>query len=291
MKILNAIIITTILLFTGISLGVYSYWWAIIFFIVLIILEIFCYILINRLRDEFQWLITPKDEYPKLDKDGLKKFIKHGYDPELGWIRKPNTEKEEIGKFGKTKYHINSDGSRKNPGHEKLPRKISIYGDSFPFARQVNDNETCNWYLSELTKTNVLNFAVGNYGLDQALLRLKREYPKNKTKFVIMGVVPSTIVRVMCMWKHYNEYGNTFGFKPRFIIENGKLKLIRNYIDKGNKFKEYKKYLSEIRKYDYFYTTKFKKEMIQFPYLISILSDPIRNISLIFLVSKYTISY
>ena len=69
-----------------------------------------------------------------------------------------------------------------------------------------------------MTQTNVLNFGVGNYGMDQAYLRLKREYDKNRTEIVILAVVPETIVRVLNVYKHYYEYGNTFGFKPRFIL-------------------------------------------------------------------------
>src|SRR3989338_3347314 len=286
MKKANAAIVLFAFFIIEIMLLSYSYKFAILSVIFLVFLEIFSYSLIKKLRQDFQWLITPDDELPILSKEGLDKFIKSGYDGELGWIRKPNTEKEETGKDGITKYHIGSRGSRKNPGHEKLPIKISFYGDSFLFARQVNDNETCQWHLSELTKTNVLNFSVGNYGLDQALLRLKREYPKNKTKVVVIGVVPSTIVRILSVWKHYNEFGNTFGFKPRFIIKKGKLELIGNPIDAESKFGAYKQYLPKIRKYDYFYKTKFKAEMLSFPYFISIISSPFRNFPLIFLIFK-----
>jgi len=284
---LNKLIISIILILIGIKLFNYSYKFFIIYIAILLFVELISYVLIKNLRKSFQWLITPEDEFPELDKEGLKKFFKQGYDPELGWVRKPDTEKKEIGKFGVTAYHIDKNGSRKNPTHEKLPKKISFYGDSFIFGRQVNDNETFQWYLSNLTKSNVTNFSVGNYGLDQALLRLKREYSKNKTKVVVLGVVPSTIVRILDVWKHYNEFGNTFGFKPRFVIEKGKLKLIKNIIDTEGKFFKYKQYLNKIRKYDYFYKTKFQKEMIKFPYSISILSKPARNIPLILLVSWY----
>jgi hypothetical protein len=254
----------------------------------LLILEVLSVLLVKSLRKRFQWLITSEDEYPHLSEEGLRQFFDHGYDPELGWIRKPNTKKEEIGKFGKTQYHIAPQGYRCNPGHEALPQKISFYGDSFMFARQVNDDETAQWYLSEETQTNVLNFSVGNYGLDQALLRLKREYPRYKTDIVIMGVVPSTIVRVLSVWKHYNEFGNTFGFKPRFVLEGDRLKLVKNFIDTEDKFLRYEEYLPEIRQYDYFYTTKFQREMIKFPYSISIIKNASRNIPLIGLVAWYT---
>ena len=251
----------------------------------LILLEIVSYFIINYLRKDFQWLITSKDETPELSKEGLNKFFTHGWDSKLGWIRKPNTSKTEISKIGTSTFNINEKGSRLNPGHENLPIKISCYGDSFTFARQVNDNQTFSWQLSELTKSNVLNFGVGNYGLDQSLLRLKKEFPKIKSETVIMGVVPSTIVRVLCIWKHYNEFGNTFGFKPRYIIENNELKLINNIINTKDKFYNYTQYLDEIKKYDSFYETKFKKEMIKFPYLFSILKK--RNLKLIYSVTKY----
>ena len=263
-----------------------------------IVFEVLSYFLVVTLRKRFQWLITPKDEIPEIKKEALDKFLKHGYDPELGWVRKPNTSKVEYGRYtvsernhvneintGETMYHINNDGARLNTGHEDLPKTISCYGDSFAFCRQVNDGETWEWYLSELTKTNVLNWGVGNYGIDQALLRLKREYPKNPTNIVIMGVVPSTIVRNWSVWKHYHEYGNIFGFTPRFKIVDGKLILIKNIIDTEERFYRLEEYVGELRKRDCFYETKFKKEMIKFPYSISILKNARRNIPLISLVA------
>ena len=182
------------------------------------IVEIVIQFWVKLVNKKFQWLIISKDERPKLSKTGLKKFIHHGYDSELGWVRKPLTEHEEIGKNGKTIWHIDKNGARNNPIIGFKEGKISCYGDSFTFARQVNDNETWNYYLSELTKTNIQNFGVGNYGIDQSLLRLKREFKKYPSDMVILGVVPDTISRILSVWKHYYEYGNTFGFKPRFEI-------------------------------------------------------------------------
>jgi len=238
---------------------------------------------VNR---NFQWLITKKDEKPTLSKNGLKKFFRHGYDPELGWVRKPNTSHEEVGKDGKTVWHIDNNGDRKNPYYKIGNSQISCYGDSFTFGRQVNDNETWEYYLSQLIQSNVKNFGVGNYGVDQALLRLKREFTKNRTDFVIMGVVPDTISRIVSVWKHYYEYGNTFGFKPRFKIEENKLVLINNIINEESKFHNYEDYLDEIKKNDFFYKNKFKKEILFFPYSISILKNFKRNIRIIFRVYK-----
>ena len=251
-----------------------------------IIIELIVRNIVKSINKDFQWLIIEKDEAPKLSKQGLRKFLLHGYDPELGWVRKPNTSHDEIGKKETTTWHIDERGSRKNPYMGSKESKISCYGDSFTFARQVNDDETWEYYLSELTKTSVQNFGVGNYGLDQAVLRLKREFPKNPTKIVIMGIVPDTISRILSMWKHYYEYGNTFGFKPKFKIYDGNLELLKNPINTEKKFDEYEKFLRYIQENDFFYKNKFKNEKISFPYSITILRNLKRNYGIINWVRK-----
>lgn len=248
------------------------------------VVELLSYLIIRFVKKKFQWLITIKDEEPRLSEEGLKKFIPIGYDSELGWIRKPNTAGNENSKGIETKWTIDSKGCRVNPGFEKERSTISCYGDSFTFCRQVNDDETWEHYLSKLQKTNVQNFGVGNYGLDQALLRLKREYPRNKTNIVILAVVPDTISRVLSSWKHYYEYGNTFAFKPRFVLKNNNLELVRNYIDREDKFDNYKEYLKEIRSVDFFYKRKFQKDVLKFPYSINVFKNASRNFQIIFWV-------
>lgn len=208
----------------------------------------------------FQDSITEKDEIPAFDKSGLEKFLLDGYDPELGWSRKPFTSGFEEGRYGTTMFRINEKGARFNPNYGSLQSKIFIYGDSFAMSRQVNDDETIAHYLSKLTQTNVLNFGVGNYGLDQSLLKMRRERFINKTEIVIQAFVPEQILRVMSYWKHYLEYGNHFGFKPRFEFEDDRLKLISNIMDSKEKFNHLNELLPEIKKHDYWYENKFKKD-------------------------------
>ena len=251
--------------------------------------EIILYFWIKILSKKFQWLITKKDENPKLDENGLKKFIDIGYDFELGWIRKPNTSNFEFGAEGKTKWSINNVGARYNPNFENMKSDIVCFGDSFTFCRQVNDNETWEYYLSKLENTNVKNFGVGNYGIDQSLLRLKRQFTKDSTEKVILAVVPDTISRIMSYWKHYYEYGNTFAFKPKFTLQNNELIILKNLIDSEKKLFNYEKYLNIIKKEDYFYKNKFRKEIIKFPYSIYILKNFRRNISLIYWLTKIEI--
>jgi len=249
------------------------------------IIELVLQIWVLLVHKKFQWLIIAKDEKPILSKEGLNKFIPLGYDPELGWIRKPNTSHNEKGKFGITSWSINEIGARRNPDYEGKDSKISCYGDSFTFSRQVNDDETWEHYLSELENTNVLNFGVGNHGVDQSIMHLKREYQKNITPIVILAIVPDTISRILSSWKHYYEYGNTFAFKPRFVLKNNGLELIKNKIDSEMKFENYHEYLNDIRNVDFFYSRKFKKEIIKFPYIYSVFRNFRRNFSIMYWVT------
>lgn len=249
------------------------------------IIELVLQIWVLLVRKKFQWLITSQDQRPTLSEEGLSKFIPLGYDSELGWIRKPLTSHEEKGKFGTTTWSINENGARVNPGFDGNDSKISCYGDSFTFSRQVNDDETWEHYLSELENSNVLNFGVGNYGIDQSLLRLKRDYKKNAVPIVILGIVPDTISRILSSWKHYYEYGNTFAFKPRFVLRDNNLELLKNKIDNEKKFQIYEKYLSDIQNTDFFYTKKFQKELIKFPYICGVFKNFRRNFSIMYWIT------
>lgn len=244
------------------------------FLSIFILIELLLHFFLARLRARFgNIIIAGKDNLPAIDKEGLAKFMKIGYDPELGWVRKPNTSKKEKSSLGASEYHINALGSRTNPGHEKLPIIVDTFGDSYTFGRQINDNETWQYFLAKSLKCNVTNFGVGNYGLDQAYLRFKREMPRLNGSIVIIGIVPETIRRNLSVWKHYFEFGNTFGFKPRFVMADGNLQLIPNCISSEQEFFRIKEHLSEIRKNDYFYKNKFRKYIFTFPYTFSLLRN------------------
>lgn len=257
-----------------------------------LIIELFLWVLFSWLRSNFQWLIMGKDKYPELDFDALRKFAKKGMDPELGWTRKPYTKGNEKGRNGKkTQFTVNGYGARSNPGFDKTPPTISLFGDSYAFGRQVNDDQTWSHLVSKKIGKNILNFGVGNYGLDQALLRMERELPKRKSKLSIILVVPETICRVQASWKHYSEYGNTFAFKPRFVLdEKGALLLKPSPVNEEKKYINYKNYIDEINENDRFYKSKFLKDILTFPYTYNFIRSFKRNGPLVFALIKSKIS-
>lgn len=228
-------------------------------------------------KKKFQWLINYEDEIPIFEKKKLNKFFKESFDPELGWIRKSNTSGIEFNYKGSSRFKISKSGSRSNPRNKFKSTKIATFGDSFTFCRQVNDHQTWQSHLAKGLKTNVLNFGVGNYGLDQSILYLERIYKKQTFKISIMGIVPETILRVNSYWKHYYEYNNLFSFKPRFIVKRNKLIKLKNKINNRKKYLKIKKFIPYIRKNDFFYSTVFKKECLRRPYVYSYLKSFKRN--------------
>ncbi len=245
--------------------------------VILLIVECGLLLIVKLQRKTFPWLITNEDEIPTLDTNALKKFINSGFDPHLGWVRKPNTEGTENGQKGQITFHIDSSGSRTYQSENAVP-VIASFGDSYAFCRQVEDNETWQAQLSQHESVGVLNYGVGNYGVDQALLRYESMNLPESIQVVVMGFVPETICRVQSYWKHYLEFGNTFGFKPRFVLnEDGKLTLVENLIQSASDFDDLESKLPQIRSVDGFYYTKFRSHQFRFPYLLSLLRNPVKH--------------
>ncbi|MGL3827308.1 hypothetical protein [Candidatus Pelagibacter communis] len=234
-----------------------------------IIIEIIIYFLFINFKKNFQWLIGNEDLNPKFSKQRYSNFIKNSYHEVLGWDRKPSTSGKE--KSQRNSYFvINKYGFRGERSFKK--DTIAVFGDSFAFCRYVNDNETWEELLSQKIKSNVLNFGVGNYGIDQAYIKYKIIKNKIKTKHIIFCVVPETIARIHSHWKHYREFGNIFGFKPLINFKNNKMKIInipkikiqKNNVKNQLKFNQ--KLINHFQNHDIFYEKKFKSNILKFPY-------------------------
>jgi len=230
-----------------------------------------CY-LIRILKPRFQWLIGPGDESPAIDPETVRRHVERSFDPDLGWLRLPGSTGQDRTSSGPAAFHINAEGGRVNPGFDGAASLVAAVGDSFTFCRLVNDNETWPHLLSQRLNTNVLNFGVGNYGLDQALIRLERLLPQMHSHVIIMGVVPETMARVHSYWKHYFEYGNVLAFKPRFTLEKGALRHHPPAVKTPQEFFRYADRLDRIQALDPFYRTKFRRDILAFPFALRLLA-------------------
>nr|WP_237560573.1 hypothetical protein [Halostella litorea] len=227
------------------------------------------------------------EEFPEIDKELLEKFS--SFDPELGWAPQPNTTKQKDtgehlpGEEVRTVVTYSTDeyGSRVCPARDRDPDAdltVSTFGDSYCFCREVDDDETFQNYLAKNLDTHVGNYGGGNYGLDQALLRLKRVYPDDPSDYVCMIVTASSIARILSVWKHYQEFGNVLAVKPRYTLEDGELKLIENPISEKEDLRHLRGYADFLRSNDYHYEHWFKPHLASFPYTDDFLrnSDHVR---------------
>ena len=269
-------------------------------FLILVFIEILLRLYVKFLRKRFQWIITSKDNFPDFNLAALRKFHQSSFDSTLGWVRKPNTSGIDKLDSGESKYNIDSLGSRKWTGNESKKSNFTVYGDSYAFARQVDDD--CTWvaYLSKDLNLNGSNFGVGNYGFDQALIRYKLNDHPSETKYSIIAVVPETICRIHSYWKHYLEFGNTFAFKPKFFIKNNNLELLNNPIHTLDDYSKLNKFISHIQLNDPFYKIRFLKFQYRGLYILSLFRSPsiilekfllLITLPFTFLLKKISLSY
>jgi hypothetical protein len=246
------------------------------------------------------------EEFPEIDAALLEKFT--SFDPELGWAPQPNMEKQKDtgdhlpGEEVRTVVTYSTDeyGSRVCPARDREAARVDVdtdagegtesradgagaaaaspsvstYGDSYCFCREVNDDETFQNYLAQRLDTHVGNYGGGNYGLDQAVLRMQRQYPEDPTDYVCVVVTASSIARILSVWKHYQEFGNVLAVKPRYRLVDGDLELVENPIDEKGDLLHLESRAGFLRRRDFHYDRWFLPHLATFPYTRSLLEDP-----------------
>ncbi|QLK26559.1 hypothetical protein HYG81_02795 [Natrinema zhouii] len=234
-----------------------------------VILEVVSYRALERIPS------VATEEFPEIDRELLGKFS--SFDPELGWVPQPNREKQKDtgdhlpGEEVRTTVTYSTDeyASRVCPAKERDPDadiRVSTYGDSYCFCREVDNDETFQNYLAQELDTHVANYGGGNYGLDQALMRLKRQYPDDPTDHVFMVVTASSIARILSVWKHYQEFGNILAVKPRYVLEDGDLERVESPVDEKEELLDLESKADFLREYDFHYDHWFKPHFATRPY-------------------------
>lgn len=138
------------------------------------------------------------------------------FDPVLGWVPKNNFQTtDEYGKLSFNSAGIRSD--KEYSAAKSGKKRIVTIGDSFTYGECVGDEQTYSAYLEQhLSETEVLNFGVHGYGLDQQLLRLKTALTYSPD-LVIVGFYNPDITRILLSFREY--------LKPKFDLVEGKLVL------------------------------------------------------------------
>jgi len=162
------------------------------------------------------WLLLPTGLLvANPDVDGYEEYLQIR-DPVLGW---PSPEV-----FGSGEYDIS--GSRVVPSFPdaSLDSCVALFGDSFTWGDEVRSEHTYGNALAELLDCRVANYGVGGYGSDQAAIRYMQVI-EDDAPIVVLGHFADNIARNVNQLRDFIA-GSRFGFKPRFVVSEGKLQQV-----------------------------------------------------------------
>lgn len=138
------------------------------------------------------------------------------YDPELGQSLKVGAQIQTEG--GRVSIH--PPGIRGNAlSLQKKGKRILVFGDSFTFGVDSPDGETWPELLQREEKNGqVMNLAVGGFGLDQMLLSLKKNLPLYPADLVIFAYTDVGLQRCLLSMGDLQ--------RPRLSLQQGQLQRV-----------------------------------------------------------------
>jgi hypothetical protein len=156
------------------------------------------------------------------------------YDGHLGWGYRPEHKSSD------GLYAYNSLGARTGSTapveYSKAPRpgmlRIVLVGDSYTHGDEVPFENTWGYYLEKRLnesgiEAEVINLAVGSYGMDQAFLRWQRLGANLSPHMVILGLQMENVQRNVNIIKPLYQPNTGLPFsKPRFLLNGDGLRLI-----------------------------------------------------------------
>lgn len=198
-------------------------------------------------------------ETPDINRQDYERYLKLR-DPALGWP--PKKESVE---------------TPSPPTPRPVPQKFSgqpcfsVYGNSFTYGSEVQDQDAWPFLVSKSLSCSVANYGVGGYGTDMAYLRFLTQ--KKTAEVAVLGFMPENIMRNVTQYMSFLYAGPLYGFKPRFILnQKGDLERVPlpklNYHEFTDVFKNPSTYL----KHEYFLPFEDHGRLpLGFPYSLSIL--------------------
>lgn len=158
-------------------------------------------------------------------------------------------------------------GCRKSRDYpEKALYKMKAFGDSYTFC-VTGGNETWEYFIEDKTGWECLNYGVGGYAPDQALL--KYTDCGVATDYTIFGILDENIGRLMTnWWGFYHKEG--VPVKPRYVIQNGECVFIPNPINHADSLNKLDSidFLNRLKENDYwhgYYESLDAPEELQWP--------------------------
>jgi hypothetical protein len=143
-------------------------------------------------------------------------------DAELGWVMIPDHEFVHATDEYRVTYRSNAQGFRDQRRRPPAPddRVVAIVGDSFSFGYGVAFEDTFGAILeTRLPHTQVYNFALPGYGIDQMWLSERKRALARKPALLIVAFISDDFSRSLTAHR-YNMGLN----KPAFELDHGRLR-------------------------------------------------------------------
>jgi hypothetical protein len=189
------------------------------------------------------------------------------FHPALGWDYPPNIIYQDVDDII---YHHDAHGERRTCT-SYATTLMATYGDSFTYCANVRDEDTWQTFLAEKLSSNVLNFGVGAYGTDQAMLKYELQRPVF-TKIVMLCIFPENINRVVNIYRPFYTYIDPVRLtKPLFVRHGDGFKLVSNPLKCAEDFSKLDDpaFLNELAKFDYWYQFDQNLPGLSFPWVFS----------------------
>ena len=182
------------------------------------------------------------------------------YHPVLGWAPRPGATSAD------GLYSYNSQGIRSPvPAYSDHPAegvlRIALFGDSFTHGDDVPLEHSWGSVLQQKLNeagqpAEVLNFGVGGYGMDQALLRFKQQGSALAPDLVVFGFQAENLKRNRNLLRPLYDPRSGLPFaKPRFILTDLGIELINIPVLPPDRLAETLRDFDawELRPHEYFY--------------------------------------
>lgn len=157
---------------------------------------------------------------------------------------------------------------REDPGFPvSAPSCTSAYGDSFTAGSEVDDDGAYPHHTGTILKCRVANYGVGGFGSDQAFMLMRAQSHLDRAPIVILGHVSENILRNVNQYRNLLYPDQSFGFKPRFLIDGNSLLAVPIAIQRAEDFHVLKDAPESLLLYDAFVSRPRR----QFPYTLALL--------------------
>lgn len=149
-------------------------------------------------------------------------------DRELGWTI-GHSRKSEDGLYKSSAEGLRSDTVGRRYSDESAAVHVALLGDSFAFSEEVGFEDSLGARLErQLAGIQVLNYGVPGYGVDQAVLRFRKDAVPRSPEAAILTFIADDLFRTANMYVFLKSSWGIPLSKPRFSLDSGGLNLLNS---------------------------------------------------------------